>query len=944
MQPPTGGTCRNISTIILYGRTRTGESFEAALDAFSDKSNHNPNPRPVHYSYEKFRDWAEATVQVPRDKPICIVVQTPSSIAAKIVVSTEMDFTTVLTKLWIGSIKPVVLKQVGEVVPVSEVQQTVPPVSQPAAEAKQPEKPEPEKVPAPTPNEDNDLQPLSAAEFLELVRIAKNHDDPCLTRAEIDEPDADSRLYKFHPRILKKALIFFNTNIDEDEKCKVQGIKEPLHIWQINDAYRMFMNPITEGVNGLCIGDDVGYGKTRLILLYLRARAQLLDLKKEVDDEWKGKQPHRHLRKTRKRQKECCPSQGSFMVQCPCSMDSDTWDIFDYMANLPALVIGPPNLRDTWMQEMEKTFPDFGEEDQVLQPFYLYGGPTPGKDLHDPGQQGEIVESTKGEWLQDLNSLDVGKGTAHDLFLCSPMMPQKLLDKFKPENGKKSLAAFGVVIMDEVQNWKGSEKTETLPFLAVKSIADISYNPLTLFTLCGTTVEEGPGVVRAASIHFREQWESFGDCEQPILMIKSGVLPTVLTKNPDFPKFHRQLVRGHADDSMSAAETKQKTDAIRAHLKPFVICLRQGQIWRGKPLNLLPELNASSVKLNPIDDVETQKARKMLVANIQKVINEELSKKQADWKYRKSQALKKGITFHEDEPTKLDVIEGQVNAEKMDQAWLTLARASSYPYCTVLQQKSKKLKQLQQERAEKGLEVSEEEGVVPLDMFDAKDSQMIPVQVHQNLERTLGKRHADVSEFNEWDFYAHAEKLKDNSPKLQRLRSLIDNMVKDNDPATEPENDPCKKRHAIVFHTHTISAVLTYFYLITDEELCKKIQPILFTSGIDLPKRQKIMKKMNQPGNPDDRCKVLIAVTKLAAEGYNLQRVNNLWFMETPTALTRYLQAIGRAYRTGQKMKVNIVRMVDNENLLETTSMRTLMSKKKVSDLIHNVKIMGDNA
>jgi superfamily II DNA/RNA helicase len=99
------------------------------------------------------------------------------------------------------------------------------------------------------------------------------------------------------------------------------------------------------------------------------------------------------------------------------------------------------------------------------------------------------------------------------------------------------------------------------------------------------------------------------------------------------------------------------------------------------------------------------------------------------------------------------------------------------------------------------------------------------------------------------------------------------------------------------------------------------------------------MEYMGQACGPDDRNKVLIAVTDIAAEGFNLQRVNNVWFMELPPTLTKYLQAVGRAHRTGQKMRVNIVKMYDQENLLEKFGFRGLTSKKAIAERVYNVQM-----
>ncbi|KAH8743217.1 P-loop containing nucleoside triphosphate hydrolase protein [Diaporthe sp. PMI_573] len=467
-----------------------------------------------------------------------------------------------------------------------------------------------------------------------------------------------------------------------------------------------------------------------------------------------------------------------------------------------------------------------------------------------------------------------------------------------------------------LEDFKGTEKSETMAHKALDAIQDVSFNPVTLFTLCGTTVEEGPSFWRAPAKHFMKQWKYFGN---GILTVKSGNVPIVLTENnhAHFTRLHQKLIHAHADDSATEADTMEKTDAIRTYLTPFVKSLRQNEEWRGRVLNKLPEACGKNYEITPLDDAETKEARENLLGAVHTLITKELNRRKKDWEKRESLARRNGDRFDEEEPTRQDVIETQVNAEKPDQAWLQLSRASSYPYLTVLLQKK----------------------LVPPEMFTSFECQAVPVALQYELEKSPPRRSIRAQRFNEWDFAEHAEKLRNNSPKLQGLRRVINEVVNDTDPDTEPKDDPCKARHMVVFVNHTISATVTYHALITDRELCQKIQPILFTSTIKLERRQEMMREMVQPGKPGDRTRVLIAVADIAAEGFNLQRLNNIIFMEIPTSLTKYLQAVGRACRTGQKMKVNIIRMYDKDNLLETCSFKVLMGKKAVSELIYNVKL-----
>jgi hypothetical protein len=242
-----------------------------------------------------------------------------------------------------------------------KAERAVQPNIQPRFEIKQPDKPQTDRdadlidltkdgedndEPLQAPNDQdatvNERAALGISEIPELVQKAISADDIILKPAKKDEGGAGSRLYKYNTRIFKKALIFFDTNLDENDKCPVIGIKQPLHTWQLYTAYEMFMNPITTGVNGLLIGLDVGFGKTRMAMLYILARAVLATRWVEVKAEWNADKPKLHLLKSNSDRKACCSSQQGFMVQWPCVWESETREVCDkYLSNSPAVIIGP---------------------------------------------------------------------------------------------------------------------------------------------------------------------------------------------------------------------------------------------------------------------------------------------------------------------------------------------------------------------------------------------------------------------------------------------------------------------------------------------------------------------------------------------------------------------------------------------------------------------------
>lgn len=926
----------NLSTIILMGKRRDKKTCEVALDAFSDPTVHGTELRPIQFHYTKFRDWARDVLEIPREESLTFILTTNTGQGLRCPITTKYDFTTVLTKIWNNALRTQPKSFRGDTIQILPLAAAVPAPPQPALEVKKPEElqPEPEQRPeAPEPEpeqEPEEAQPepkspehidltgdeevLPADAFLQLVREAETPDDDRLIPGEIEEPGADEKLYKFDIRTLKKALCFWNTNIGEDGKCKVKGMKTSLHIWQIQGGYLMITNACKVSCNGLLIGLDVGFGKTMLVLLYVLGKAVIWTLEREVQDEWKSGNPKNHLGQ---KQKGRCPTQDKHMVQCPCSWTKTERRILQLMADLPSLIICPPNLRDTWLEEAERSFEDFEKEDSFLKFYYFFGQNTKGNDFRDGSRLKKILEETKGVVIieDDEEYIDVGNGRASDIFFTSNRMAEKLVKKYQAAGVN---AAFGTFIMDEMQKYRGSTKSttkseseddKTIPFKALDLITAGAWNPVSVIALCGTIAEEGYTFWKQLVEHFRQQWQIYDH------LLNKATPPDFLNSSDRITKSYKELIRECAEDPTPTASKKAKAAEIRHFLQPMTFAIRQNEMWRGKTLNPLPQAHQRTIAVTPLADEVVKNCLTNIMANVDKLVNEELTRKKKDWAKKKGKAKQENRPFDLDEPTKQDVIEHQVGAERPKGAWHELSRACSFPYLAVLT----------------------ETGVVKSGMLDSSECQYDPVAIAKRIDQDPQKLHADEKEFEDWEFYRHRKLLKANSPKFAELEQLlIPDLINDEDPDTRPDkDDPCQKRYAVVFCTHTITAVLIWFFLITNKELCKKIQPILFTSSISIERRQEIMKEVMK-GRPDGRCRILIATTEIAAEGFNLQRVNNVWVMELPNTPSKFLQAIGRVRRTGQLMKIKIVRLFDKENLFERTSLNTLDSKIVASKLIYN--------
>lgn len=951
--------------IIFLGCDRHGKPCQGPLDMFSDPNVHTPN-RAVHHSYERFREWLEEALDIPLDATVLATVidDTDQEVTQRI--SPRWEFMAMLVKLDAGFLRASYKETGGNIICIRQADSESDRAAEPEVEAEQATniqdqaaasvEPGPQDVgvaeddrqesqPAATlAADDSSLQDpsqprvLTAPEFFSVVRRAYGPDDPILKPAMQDETEADNRLYKIDPVTFKKALRFFNTNLDDEQKCHIKGIKVTTQFWQVYTAYDMFMAPVSRGMSGFCIGLGVGYGKTILTLIYIQARAVLLDLWESVYKEWKHRKTANHLPRSNRDPNRACPSQHKHMILCPCVYRSDSKKVLRYLANSPVVIIIPPNLKSNWRDELGKALSDFDTAQQNLRFYYYFGEKTPGNDLSaaarksDPDTHRQHIEDTTGmiEVNLDIETGESSKvlipinGTAHDVFLISNCVVKQFFDLYWDPIEKMSRFTSGAVFMDEFHRYGGASDRGTIPFDRVKDMSDHANHPVMLFPLCGTLVEEGPGSWRAPTQHYISQWRKWGESEhahERLLISTIGDPSTVLTGLDTIRKSHKTLVEGIATSSIQEDEVGALVGEIRPYMTLLIRALRKCQPWRGQVLNELPPCNHRSIKISDGQvSRDTASARDALVAQVQTLIDSELRRLKREWTDRKDLAEKRGVPFTEAAPTAHDIVEVQLQSyrDKTDGAWFSLGRASAYPRLAALLRDRK---------------------VLP-EMFASQASQEIPVKVQNAILMKGTPREEAIQRFTSWDFRRYRRQLDRDSPKLQELRALIRRMVMDNDPATAPK-DGSQRRHAIVYHTHSISAALSYYFLITDDDLCGKIEPLLLSSQVTGVTRQKVLSSITEDCSEDSRCKVLIAVVEIAAEGFNFQRVNNIWFMELPPTLTKFLQAVGRAHRSGQTMRVNVVKMFDETNLLEKFGYETLNSKQMVAEKLYNVQETG---
>lgn len=964
----------NLDHIVILATGPKGTRIRSSLNKFGSRD--FPNQlRPHHFDYEALRNWLWEAVGIDSSAPLVFVYLDKSGEKTYEIVANDHQFNAALVSVTNGSFVPfkgdmgpyfglctkttdksatkslqtqAVESHQGRAIGNAEL---VPPQPAAATTVANSASPSPSLPPQQSPvDKQASVQELivsdSDDDHQEEYKDGRLEDHADGQQPEIREP----RLDDFDESVFQRALQFFQTTEGKDGKCEIRGQLISFHFYQVYRVFCMLKSPTENGINGMMIDWDTGFGKTLLAWLYLHARARLASRWTEAKAEWEDRPDEakrRHLPvRCGQAQGASCPTQRKSMVVCPCVEGSDSRRICEtYLTDTPALVVMPPALAKTWLSDLKKGFPrDSTMGKQPLLNVYTYisnmkddNSMAPSSSSQKKAKREEIIEMTAGEeadddevqddgFHDDFNRLiKEGSGNARDVFLVSNSTVENLIKLYPVllgEDGKPiaSFFTFGVVFMDEFHKYKGNQAThDTIPFKMVRNVSSKACHPVSLYPMSGTTIDEGPSAWRAAVEHYLAQWKA----HRGKLTCRVSLTPDKTLANFDnMRKKYNQLLRDLSTGAVSDVNAKAAAKEIRGFLSPFVTTLRQGQIYRAQAVNKLPAMTELLFNMEPQMDNDTTAALQVLINNVNTLMERKLKDAITQWKANKRRAEEDGEVFADCEPTSQSIMAGVVSDEiKISgSAFPLLQRSSMYPHIAHLVTKGAK-------------DCTAEAFATATGKPCLSAAVACQRLLLQEKPEPLGKA---LLTFSNWEFAAYRQQVVHNSAKYQAIRDLIMKMVYDNNAATAPP-DGSGKRQAVIFCSQNISASITYYAMLTDPSLSDVVEPLLICSDINTQERQNIVDYFNRPSLPQSRNKVLIGVVSVSAEGYNIQRANNVWFAELPITFTKQQQAIGRAHRQQQKMEVAVVKLQEQGNLMEEYGYQVMEARKKLQRLICDV-------
>lgn len=725
----------------------------------------------------------------------------------------------------------------------------------------------------------------------------------------------------------REVCAFFQLKDPAARQHYLPGMLVSLEDYQLDIVLRDLTNPVTEGVNGGIDALEPGMGKTRLTALVIYIHAWYCITRKEIIQERNDNAPKRHLPSD-----NCggvCPSQASALLQCPCVSGTLSKALGDSLANVPSILGLPPPLFRTWMAEMDRMF-----EKRLLNIKVFLSGQTERsigakgtaeRQRHLDELKGILI--TRKDWpsmpamSQDW-CIRKGRGDATMLCVVSHHMLLDFYNEFRgPEGQGRSLFTPGLIVLDEFHNYKGAGGHLTEVFRVIREMQNNSYNPVKLLLLSGTLLQEGPMALKAALEHFGDQWQRFGDgtVRQRLRMRhpNGGAEWTNPGAFEDIKKAFAKMRKDVATPSAKRDELNQNKDTVNRIIGPIARVLVGSQKYRGRVLMPLPDVTRTTVMLTPVMGPKAKEAFGRLIGRVETLVTKKWKEENAQWE--KDGRLGEQPSL---ESVRDGVCSGSKSLNKDSSDFVNLQRSSMFPMLARLLERK----------------------VVTSDDLASTDCQKYATSTRSLVvaaggRRSVGDIMQDSSE--EWALFEYFERLWENSAKLIHIKKLIQAMRRDDTAARLPP-DGSRVQHAIVFCYTPIAAVLTYLGLLADKGLqgCTEIH--FLGSKVKSQDRDQVVAAMNEDVEVGGRNKILVTTTPVGGEGFNLQRVNNVWFTEFPVKLGAFEQAQCRAVRKGQKMEVAVHILQEENNWMETHGWKSLEHSAMVVGLLNGTLTVED--
>ncbi|KAI6080889.1 hypothetical protein F4821DRAFT_41983 [Hypoxylon rubiginosum] len=430
-------------------------------------------------------------------------------------------------------------------------------------------------------------------------------------------------------------------------KLQPPGFSVEIPAYQLHAIWWMLTQQPLREIQGGCLGDAMGLGKTVEVIVTFATFAMVKANHEEVRKFWKDgttTEGRLHLAEQQTGDETRCPSQRTspYPTSCTCVKSGDAYKIATTMPTLPTVCVVPPTVMRGWVVEYGKVVDAMHPVASRLKLSVAHEDYKRDEGLYHGEDQ---VKDTRGVAVQQedrkMPLLIKGRvGLASRLILVSRHGATKLHARYDQmrtniadENGqsiKTNLMGAAFVFFDESHQYNGSPDGPTDPFRLLGALRDSSFKEPSAFAVSASIPMAGPVQLANIADHILKSRRLHG------LEAKIGGISDVgvfKDRQTDYNYLLDKLDR--AKDSKAKKEVKirrGRLSTLEKELAPLVLMARRPtDKFRGEQIgDGSREIIVESINC-PMHDGAAQVAFRHLAAKVRRYVTLTLQKRKQEW-------------------------------------------------------------------------------------------------------------------------------------------------------------------------------------------------------------------------------------------------------------------------------------------------------------------------
>lgn len=185
------------------------------------------------------------------------------------------------------------------------------------------------------------------------------------------------------------------------------------------------------------------------------------------------------------------------------------------------------------------------------------------------------------------------------------------------------------------------------------------------------------------------------------------------------------------------------------------------------------------------------------------------------------------------------------------------------------------------------------------------------------------------------DFSNDIDMIDKACAKLTYLEYLIlSDIANHKDPLSAGKDASGKRRGTIFFHT-TRRVIITHHLLLTHAEFKDNVDVLQISSYFNTSAYIQVVETMEEDSSPNSHHDIFVAVSKVGLDGFNIQHITTVIFLDPPGTPACGDQAEGHLTRQPQVKQLMTTVTVENNNILDENEFSFVKRKKKAVSLIY---------